>query len=103
MSNLDDFKNKNTVFTGTLGERVSTGTTAQRVNTTGAIRFNSNTSLLEYYTGSDWKPIDTPPSVTSATLTAGGSGQVIDSQASGNISVTITGTLFATGATVKWT
>ena len=51
MSNLDDFKNKNTVFTGTLGERVSVGTTAQRVDTTGAIRFNSNTNLLEYYTG----------------------------------------------------
>lgn len=103
MSNLDDFKNKNTVFTGTLGERVSVGTTAQRVDTTGAIRFNSNTNLLEYYTGSDWKPIDTPPSITSATLTAGGTGQVIDSGSGGNISVTLAGTLFATGATVKFT
>lgn len=54
MSNLKDFKNKNTEFTGTTGIDLPEGDTAARVNEQGRLRFNTDTSLSEYYTGSEW-------------------------------------------------
>ena len=95
MSNYDDIKNKNTKFGGTEGIKVPTGTTAQRVNTTGLFRFNSTTGLAEYYTGSEWKPLDSAPvitSVSSSTLNA------VD--ISGGTTLTISGASF-TSPTVK--
>ena len=50
--------------TGTEGTKVASGTTAQRGSTAGQIRFNTTTGLAEYYTGSEFKSIDTPPTVT---------------------------------------
>src|SRR5210317_1330709 len=64
MSDIRDFTGKNRKFTGTDSIKLPTGTTAQRVDTAGAIRFNTTTNLAEYYTGTDWKPIDAPPTIT---------------------------------------
>jgi hypothetical protein len=50
--------------TGTEGTKVASGTTAQRGSTTGQLRFNTTTGLAEYYTGTEFKTIDTPPTVT---------------------------------------
>ena len=51
----------NIVDEGTEGTKVALGTTAQRGSTTGQIRFNSTTGLAEYYTGTAFKSIDSPP------------------------------------------
>jgi hypothetical protein len=50
--------------TGTEGTKVASGTTAQRGSTTGQLRFNTTTGLAEYYTGTEFKIIDSPPTVT---------------------------------------
>ena len=82
--------------TGTAGTKVASGTTAQRGSTAGQIRFNSETGLAEYYTGSEFKIIDTPPTVT------GVSPLEVDSTAGGNITFSITGGNFQSGAVVKF-
>ena len=60
-----DVSFENISDTGTEGTKVATGTTAQRGSTTGQIRFNSTTGLAEYYDGSSFKAIDSPPTVSS--------------------------------------
>ena len=49
---------------------IPSGTTAQRVNTTGVLRFNTTTNLAEYYDGTAWKPIDSPPTITAVSPTS---------------------------------
>jgi hypothetical protein len=97
MSNLNDFKNKNTVFTGTSGVRVSeNGTTANRVNETARLRFNADTNLMEYYDGTQWKPIDSPPviaSISPATFASDGSTLS---------TITVTGSNFSISCTAKF-
>ena len=70
-----------------------TGTTAQRPTPTGGmIRFNSTLNLAEYYDGSLWKAIDSPPTVSSIspeTFSASGT------------TITITGQNFQSGVNVK--
>lgn len=70
-----------------------TGTTAQRPTATGGmIRFNSTLNLAEYYDGTLWKAIDSPPTVESIspeTFSASGT------------TITITGSNFQSGANVK--
>lgn len=78
--------------TGTEGTKVASGTTAQRGSTQGQFRFNSTTGLAEYYTGTIFKSIDAPPTVSSVDVTE------VDSQAGGNQTLVITGTNFSTGA-----
>jgi len=93
-SNLDvSFENIND--TGTEGTKVASGTTAQRGSTAGQIRFNTTTGLAEYYTGTDFKSIDTAPTVTSIDTT------LIDSASGSTTNIGITGQNFASGATVK--
>jgi hypothetical protein len=91
-SNLD-VSFENITDTGTEGTKVASGTTAQRGSTAGQLRFNSTTGLAEYYDGSQFKSIDAPPSVSSISpstaLTA-------------NQDITITGSNFSTGVTVKF-
>ena len=82
--------------TGTAGTKVASGTTAQRGSTAGQIRFNSETGLAEYYTGTEFKVIDSPPTVTAV------SPLEVDSQAGGNITFTITGSNFQSGAVTKF-
>ena len=91
-----DVSFENISDTGTQGTKVATGTTAQRGSTAGQIRFNSQTGLAEYYTGTEFKIIDSPPTVTAV------SPLLVDSNAGGNITFTITGTNFGSGATVKF-
>ena len=105
MSDLRDFTGKNRVFTGVEGERISLGTTAQRVDVQGRIRFNTTTNLMEYYTGTDWKAIDAPPTITQFTLDGGSdvTEASIDSGAGGNATIEVKGSLFdTTGATVSF-
>ena len=72
------------------------GTTAQRDNTTGMIRFNSTLNLPEYYNGSEYVVIDSPPTVSSVSPTE------VASAAGGNVSFTISGSRFASGAVVNF-
>ena len=100
MADLRDFTGKNRKFTGIIGEKISTGTTGQRDTSFGGgtIRFNSTTNLLEYYTGTEWKSIDAPPTITFVTVNGGAdttSGQV-DNEASGNVTIQVKGSLFDT-------
>jgi len=96
MSNLDDFKNKNTKFTGTAGERVSPGTTLERVDTTGVLRFNTTNNLMEYYDGTTWKSIDAPPTLSSISPTS------FASDGSTLVDIDITGSGFSTSVTALW-
>jgi hypothetical protein len=82
--------------TGTEGTKVASGTTAQRGSTTGQLRFNSDTGLAEYYTGTAFKSIDAPPTISSLDVTE------VDSQAGGNQTIVITGSGFNSGATVTF-
>ena len=73
---------------------ISTGTSAQRsIEEAGKIRFNTSTSLLEYYDGSGWKSIDSAPTVSSVDVTE------VDSGAGGNATFVITGSNFSTTIT----
>jgi hypothetical protein len=102
MADLRDFTGKNRKFTGTIGERISTGTTAERDTAFGAgtLRFNTQTSLMEYYTGVLWKSVDAPPTVTAITPTNVLTSQFPDSSTS--ITFAITGSLFSAGAIVTF-
>ena len=61
-----------------------------------SIRFNSTTGLAEYYDGTLFKAIDSPPTISSIDVTE------VDSQAGGNQTIVITGGNFASGATVTF-
>ncbi len=110
MSEIRDFTGKNRKFTGVEGERISSGTTGERVNTTGVLRFNSTTNLMEYYEGTSWKPIDSPPLVTGFTVDDVSGSAVtsatIDNEKtadSGILTIEVLGSLFdTTGATVTF-
>ena len=56
--------------TGTEGTKVAVGTTAQRGSTQGQIRFNTTIGLAEYYDGSSFKAIDSPPTISSISPTS---------------------------------
>jgi hypothetical protein len=81
---------------GTAGTKVASGTTGQRGSTAGQIRFNTTTGLAEYYTGTDFKVIDAPPTITAV------SPLLVDLSTGGNITFTITGTNFQAGAVAKF-
>jgi hypothetical protein len=105
MSDLRDFTGKNRIFTGTDGMTISSGTTGQRVNGTAKLRFNTTTNLMEYYTGTDWKSIDAPPTITQFTLDGGSdvTSASINSGTGGNATIEVKGSLFdTTGATVTF-
>jgi len=88
-----DVSFENITDTGTEGTRVATGTNAQRGTTQGQLRFNTDTGLAEYYTGTAFKTIDSPPTISSISPTTA---------TAGNTSITITGSNFQSGATVKF-
>ena len=107
MADLKDIVGKNREFTGASGIKTSSSaTTANRVNEKGRLRFNDTTDLMEYYTGVDWKFIDTPPVVTSLQIDgktdalSQGTSVAIDSTKSGNATIIITGDFFDSGASV---
>src|SRR6056300_1204701 len=96
MADSRDITGKNRKFTGTTGIKLPTGTQAQRVDEAGQIRFNTDTNLAEYYDGTDWKPIDAPPTITGFTLDGGASvtSSTINNTASGDATVVISGSNF---------
>ena len=103
MADSRDITGKNRKFTGTTGIKLPTGTEAQRVDEAGQIRFNTDTNLAEYYDGTDWKPIDAPPTITGFTLDGGSSVTTaeIDEDAAGDATIVIQGSNFdATSGTV---
>jgi len=105
MSDLRDFTGKNRKFTGTSGERISVGSTGARVDTQGILRFNNTTNLMEYYTGTDWKSIDAPPTITQFTLDGGAdvTSATINASTGGNATIEVKGSLFdTTGAIVTF-
>lgn len=93
MSNLKDFKNKNTEFTGEVGIDLPEGATSTRVNEQGRLRFNTETGLAEYYNGTIWKSIDAPPAVSSASPTS------FASDGSTLFTIQVTGQGFDSGGT----
>lgn len=72
MADLRDYTGKNRKFTGNSGIVPSntTATTGDRVAETGRFRFNSSLNLMEYYNGTSWISIDSPPTVSSVTPTS---------------------------------
>jgi len=69
---------------------ITTGTTAQRsIEEQGKLRFNTTTSLLEYYDGTQWKSIDAPPVVSSISPSS------FVSDGSSTPTITITGSGFS--------
>ena len=52
---------------GVSGVKLPVGDTSERVNTTALLRFNSDTGLPEYYNGTAWVSIDSPPIAVSYT------------------------------------
>ncbi len=103
MADLRDFTGKNKVHTGATGITVSSGaTTGNRVDSTGRLRFNTSTNLLEYYTGNEWKPIDSPPTINTIAVDGGSAAAsaFIDNTLSGNTSIVIAGSLFDTSNAV---
>lgn len=87
---------KNLIDVGNTGTKIASGTNAQRGSTTGQLRFNTDTGLAEYYTGTAFKSIDAPPTISSLDVTE------VDSQAGGNQTIIITGSGFNSGATVTF-
>ena len=98
MSDLRDFTGKNRKFTGTDSIKLPTGTQAQRIDTQANLRFNSDTNLAEYYNGTDWKPIDSPPTITNFTIDGGSAvtSAAVDNTAGGDATIVINGSLFDT-------
>ena len=87
----------NITDSGTGHTQVARGTTAQRTSgVTGMLRYNTTVDVLEQYSASGWVGIEPAPIVSSITYpssqTAAGAGDVI----------TINGTGFKSGATVKF-
>ena len=91
-----DVSFENISDSGTAGTKVASGTTGQRGSTAGQIRFNTTTGLAEYYTGTEFKVIDSPPTVTVV------SPLEVANLAGGNETFTITGTNFQSGAVIKF-
>ena len=76
---------------------VGTNTTAERNSLTGLapgqFMMNVSTGLMEYYNGTAWTPIDTPPTVTSVNNT-----NITETQIDAGFDLVITGANFKTGA-----
>ena len=84
------------VGSGTNGIKLPIGTTGERVNTKGTLRYNSSNELPEYYNGTEWIAIDTPPTVTSVSPTE------VATASGGNITFTINGSRFSVGVNIKF-
>ena len=91
---------------GDGGVGVSTMTTAERNSLSGVkkgqIIFNEDLNLAQYYDGTSWKSIDSPPVVNNFTLDGGSAvtSAFIDASAGGNATIVVNGSLFDTSAAV---
>jgi len=107
MADLKDIVGKNREFTGTKGIKTSNDGlgTGDRTDEKGRLRFNDTSDLLEYYTGTEWKSIDAPPTISSFSVsgrTASTSQYVSEEGDSSNVAITINGSLFSSGATLQF-
>ena len=83
MSNIRDYKNKDTRFTGIGGITVPAGTTAERpTGLQGQTRYNTDTGSLEFFDGVNWVATNLIPTIDSI------SGTIYTGQAS-NVTITI--------------
>ena len=86
---------------GSDGVGMSTATTTTRNAISGPkpgqMLFNHTTNLMEYYNGTAWIAIDTPPTVTSVNNT-----NILETQIASGFDLVITGTFFSSGATVTF-
>ena len=104
MADLRDFTGKDRKFTGTTGVKVSSGAQSARVDEVARFRFNTDTNLMEYYTGTVWKSVDAPPTITGFKLDPGSTGSFggtitsgnVNPTTSGNITIQVVGSLFDT-------
>jgi hypothetical protein len=70
------------------------GTTGERPTAVaGMIRYNNTTTLSEYYDGSSWKSIDSPPQVDSISPTV---------ETDANANIVVTGSNFSSSVTAKF-
>tara|TARA_A100001388_G_scaffold22176_1_gene14530 strand:- start:52 stop:1773 length:1722 start_codon:yes stop_codon:yes gene_type:complete len=89
---------------GSDGVGVSTMTTTERNALTGVKKgqfiFNETVNLAQYYDGTAWKSIDSPPSITNFTIDGGSSvtSAKVDRTAGGNSTIVIAGSNFDTTA-----
>ena len=87
---------------GSGGVGVSTMTTAQRNALSGVKKgqfiFNNSLGLAQYYDGTDWKSLDSPPTVTAISIDgrASGTSGYIDGSTSSTQTIIISGSLFDT-------
>jgi len=96
MSNYNDFKNKNTQFTGTEGIKVPEGTTAQRGSGTGQFRYNSTSGKFEGRNAAgNFISIEVAPQVSSVNTS-----NITQTQIDAGFDLVITGQNFGTGDTV---
>jgi len=97
MSDLNDFARKNSIFTGTDSITLPAGTTAQRVAGAGKFRFNTTTKTPEFAIGASFIPFGSfqhgLDSISPSSVSYSGSG---------NFTIVITGTGFASGMTVSF-
>lgn len=85
------------VITGTGGITVPSGTTAERPASpsTGMLRYNTDSNVLEQYTGTQWRDAYTPlPEITSVSPT--------DYDGETGTTITVNGNYFTSGATVQF-
>ena len=89
---------------GSDGVGVSTMTTTERNALSGVKKgqfiFNETVNLAQYYDGTAWKSIDSPPSITNFTIDGGSSvtSAKVDRTAGGNSTIVISGSNFDTTA-----
>ena len=94
-----------TNFGGNNSIVLPSGSTGERENVAGAIRFNTNLNLAEYYTGSAWNPIESPPTITNFSIDGGSNGTSakINRLSGGNSTIVINGSGFdASAGTVRF-
>lgn len=83
---------KNPIIEGTDAMIVPKGTSAQRVTSTlGALRYNTDISIMEQYNDTGWAGIDAPPVITNISGTIN-----VDTDST----ITITGSNFKAGSTI---
>ena len=86
----------NIAFSGSEGITLPSGTTAERPSSpaSGVFRFNTTTDIMEYYNGTAWQGVvQVAPAASSINPTTATSANQV---------ITITGTGFNSGATVKF-
>ena len=93
---IADFKFENITDTGTEGTKVASGTTAQRGSTTGQWRYNTTTGFFEGRGASSFTTLEPIPTISSVDTT------LIDSTASGDVTIVVTGTNFSSGGTIAF-